>query len=646
MFKKKKKTSEQAPASADAETLKEAQNSLFKGVPDLQDILARPVDRSDQRLIRVGSSYARTLMLPGLPGEIDIGWLRPLMDGDIDFAVHVEPYDEAKALDALVRQATQIESSLRLMEGDLRMVQQFQKALDDTWDMHKRIVDGLGRLYSVTVAATVHAPTAEESLRRTKALETHLRGRSIYAQAAEARMDEGYMTTFPVGLNLCEDAARNLDSEGVSACFPFFSADLMMPGGYPLGVNRATGAPVIFNPFSPWLKNYNMIIYAPSGAGKSTAVKIMIPRSTLIGQRWRIIDPEGEYLAMARELDLPYVAIGPGSDVIENPFDLEATQERSGRLKVNLSLKVQDMARLIKAMVEGEGAAERDRLSPQEEAVLEEAIRQEYAACGVTTDPDSLYVEEQRVFADGTARYGRFLRPMPTLTSLWERLQSMPDQTYTSRLVAALAPWLRGRSLGFFDGQTNVWIGDAPIVVYDITALERGRERLVGLQAMLGSIWERFAKKNPEQPKGVLVDEAWRFARYEPAMEYLEDMVRRMRKRTCSLVLISQDFRAFQGTERGKAVNSNSDVQLFLRQESADIQDLAALFRLSEGEIYILQRARKGEGILRVGGTSVPIRFVPSPEERRWCFTSNTQIEDADEAAEAEADEEEIGVAP
>lgn len=71
----------------------------------------------------------------------------------------------------------------------------------------------------------------------------------------------------------------NTSTWTLGAFYPFVSADLIeTPGGIFLGVNRLTGAPVIYD---PWLRmNYNILIVGKSGSGKSYLSKMLLSRLT------------------------------------------------------------------------------------------------------------------------------------------------------------------------------------------------------------------------------------------------------------------------------------------------------------------------------------------------------------------------------
>src|SRR5207237_7169555 len=107
--------------------------------------------------------------------------------------------------------------------------------------------------------------------------------------------------------------------------FPFVSFDLTSEQGILYGVNRHNSSLVIFDRFS--LENYNSIIFAKSGAGKSYATKLEIIRTLMFDTDVIVIDPEREYEYLAEAIGGRYFNISLSSEHHINPFDLPSVGE-------------------------------------------------------------------------------------------------------------------------------------------------------------------------------------------------------------------------------------------------------------------------------------------------------------------------------
>jgi len=605
--------------------------NLVKGVPDLLDLFAPDYfDRSHTTYFKMGKHFIKTLFLTALPREVRIGWLSPFLnhEGDIDVSVHINPYDEREAIDELTRVITKLEAASAFQRGNISMVAELRQAIDDAWGIRDLITNNLSRLFKVSIQANLYSTSLEDLEKEGAILEGRLGGRRIHARFAEGRMDEGFLSVSPLGLNLLDDTYRNLDSFALSTIFPFVTADLTHEGGYPLAINVYTGAPVFYNPYDSSLRNHNMAIYAGSGAGKSTAVKTKIGRAALLGERAVVIDPEGEYRGLAQGLGGIHFLIGPDSSHKLNPFEIAPEyDEKRGQWVIRLIDKYLDLIDLIGTMAGG--------LTPEESSLVEETVREEYEALGITTDPESLYQRPSVYDVDrGVLSHAKVEKMPPRLSTFYQRLGTKGERA--ERLVSILTRYLEGGTLGFFDCYSNIKPQDleqAPVVVFDVSQLEEGLARPLGMHVVLSWIWEKFVKKNPRIKKRVVVDEAWMFVNYAPTMNFLEKMVRRARKRSCGLDVISQDFVKFANHPQAQAIHTNTDTFLFMKQKETDIDALCSTFHLSEGEGQFLMSCGVGEGILRVGTSSVAIRVVNIPLEKRWVYTTPLLEDDEDEGA-------------
>jgi hypothetical protein len=82
---------------------------------------------------------------------------------------------------------------------------------------------------------------------------------------------------------------------------------------------------VLFDRFS--LENYNSVIFAKSGSGKSYATKLEILRTLMFDTEVIVIDPEREYEFLSQAVGGRYFNISLNSEHHINPFDLAPPRE-------------------------------------------------------------------------------------------------------------------------------------------------------------------------------------------------------------------------------------------------------------------------------------------------------------------------------
>ena len=113
---------------------------------------------------------------------------------------------------------------------------------------------------------------------------------------------------------------------------------------------------------------------------------------------------------------------------------------------------------------------------------------------------------------------------------------------------------------------------------------------------------------------------------YPEAVDFLNTMARRARKRNVSLAIVSQRFKDFYEKPEAQAVLTSSDTKLFLAQDKAEIEYLKSVFKLSDGEANFLTTCLKGEGLLKVGSETAILQITPTSKEFEFVETNLNNI--------------------
>ena len=271
--------------------------------------------------------------------------------------------------------------------------------------------------------------------------------------------------------------------------------------------------------------------------------------------------------------------------------------------------------------------------------IIAESVAEEYSALGITNDPNSLYDSSTRNM-DGNLLQ-RPKKNMPTIGSWYKRMQKKAADNdnsdykfHYSYLLKVMKQYIReyDGQMAYFDGQSTFELLEgAPFINLDISQLEERFARPLAQQILLSWIWEKYVKKNSEDrtkasKKRVLVDEAWMLLPYPEAVDFLNKMARRARKRNVSLAIISQRFQDFYEKPEAQAVLTSSDTKLFLAQDKSEIQYLKEVFKLSEGEAGFLVTCLKGEGLLKVGQDTAIIKIMPTQKEFEFVETNINKL--------------------
>ena len=597
LFKKKKKVepvtevkpSGQGPPSSIATSASQSK-PFVEGLVSVKDIIAPSALEVDFDHVRIDNKYYRTCFVAGYPRFVGLNWLSTLInfDASLKVSMYIYPTDGKEILDDLRRKIAEMEAEISTDIQRGRVVNPSTQAkLEDALNLQADLVKGEERFFQFGLYVTIEAPTKDELNRITKNLEAALGALMIVSKKATLQMEEGFITTLP----LCSDrigVSRNMDTTSLATTFPFVSSDLSDDKGIMFGINEHNGSLVIFDRFS--MQNYNSVVFASAGAGKSYMIKLEVMRSLMLGTEIIVIDPENEYRVLAEAVVGQYIAFGYGEDSKINPFDLSLTIEEGENA---LNDKVLTLHKMFKIML---GA-----MDPIEESVLDKAVMEAYKSKGITPDPETQKGEA------------------PLIEDLYKSLIGMEDER-AKNLAARMEKYIKGSFAGIFNQKTTVNLKNK-FVVFGIRNLEESL-RPVAMHIVLDYIWTTIKK---ELKKRILVvDEAWYLMQFEDSAAFLRGIVKRGRKYYLGVTTITQDVDDFLETPYGKEIVTNSAIQILLKQHSAAIDMVGNVFYLSEGEKQLLLTADKGEGIFFAGQNHVAIRVIASEEEHKL-ITSNPE---------------------
>ena len=141
---------------------------------------------------------------------------------------------------------------------------------------------------------------------------------------------------------------------------------------------------------------------------------------------------------------------------------------------------------------------------------------------------------------------------------------------------------------------------------------------------ILDFIWTRI--KKDLKKRLMIVDEAWYMMKFPDSASFLYSMAKRARKYYLGLTTITQDVEDFLSTDYGKAIVTNSSVQILMKQSPAAIDKLTATFYLSEGEKQLLLGAGVGHGIIFAGQNHVAVKVVASPDEHKLITSDPKEV--------------------
>lgn len=600
----------QVPGQEDLEVMREreileAERVYREGVATVKDIIAPSAMQVSADKVQVGDHYARTLFVYTYPRFLQVGWLSPIvnMNQAMDISMFIYPVSSEQILKTLRKRAAQISSQIRLdaEKGKVRDPL-LETAQENVEILRDQLIQGTEHLFKYALYITLYAKTEDALDELTSEIESVLGARLILTKHTSFQMEQGFNSTLPLGNDELA-VTNNLNTSPLSTSFPFISSELTSNDGILYGINRHNNSLILFDRFS--LENANSVIFAKSGAGKSYTTKLEVLRSMMLGSDVIIIDPENEYEHLAATVDGAYLNISLGSENRLNPFDLPRETDEPAADVIRGA--VTNVKGLINLML---GA-----LNAEEDSIMDRALLETYAKKDINENSDLRTVE------------------FPTMQDLAEVLEGIEG---AENLLIRLKKYTEGTFAGLLNNPTNVDLR-RQLVVFNIRDLEE-ELRPIGMYLVLNYIWNIVRQELKKRI--MIIDEAWIMMQNDDSARFLFGMAKRARKYFLGVTTISQDVSDFLASRYGRAVVSNSSLQLLLKQSPSTIDLIQEVFHLTDEEKFLLLESDVGEGIFFAGLKHVAIHVVASYSEDQ-IITSDPrqllQIEDAKrEFAEAQ----------
>ena len=561
---------------------------------DVRDISAPPYIGVMQDHIKLGERFAKSFFVFSYPRYLNTGWFSPVIDlsTPLDISFFIHPVSSELILKKLRKKITEVSSEiLEREEKGLIRDPALETAYKDIETLRDNLMTAQEKMFRFGLYITVYE-TSEKELRDTElTLRSIFESRLIYIKPALFKQKEGFISCSPYGMDLIE-VHTPMDTAPLSTCFPFISFDLSSNEGILYGINRHNNSLVLFDRFS--LENANMVVFAKSGSGKSYAIKLEILRYLMQGVDVIIIDPENEYEYLADSVGGAFFKISLTSANHLNPFDLPLPGEDDDPQDV-LRSNVINLVGLMRIMLGG--------LSPEEDSILDEALTETYAVRDITaqTDPKT------------------WQNSIPVMSDFQEILESM---TGAESLVQRLKKFTKGTFSDFFNQQSNITV-DKNFVVFGIRDMEDSL-RPIALYIIMRYIWNIVRSKLKKRI--LVIDEAWWLMQSEDGASFLFGLAKRGRKYWLGVTTITQNVADFMGSDYGKAIITNSSLQLLMKQSSADIDSVQKVFNLTEQEKYLLLEASVGEGLFFAGRKHVSMSVVASQTEDQIITTNPAEI--------------------
>ena len=415
------------------------------------------------------------------------------------------------------------------------------------------------------------------------------------------RQLDAYISMLPTPRDdIMYDHGRDIPCLSLGAGFPFVFQALEDENGFLLGNNRTNL--IFFDPTvrTPSRTNSNIMIIGKSGSGKSHFTKKMILKLLLEDIKAYVIDPEGEYKTICKQLGGQMIDVGAAVDSRINPFHIfgqmvddedDGKVDQTSLRRAAFSSHVQFLEQFFQSLIPD--------LTDKEVARLSDKIVETYnqKKLGENTDFANVKAEDFPIMDDLMAMVKWRVNELASIiTKDSNRSADLGDELNDLRNIEVyLKRMCTGGSLAtLWNGPTTINTKTSDFILFDFKRMNDSKnDKVMNAQMMLvlrflenevSKNRERNLLKGEDRYIAIVVDEAHVFIdeKSPAALQFMFNMVKRIRKYNGIFVVITQNVNDFVGSASIKkyttAIINGCQYSFIFGLNPADLQSLIDLY--------------------------------------------------------------------
>lgn len=372
---------------------------------------------------------------------------------------------------------------------------------------------------------------------------------------------------------------RGLNSSSLAAIFPFVSDAIQDPKGFYVGMNSE---PVFLDFFQRDKEriNSNMVIMGKSGCGKSFCTKSILANLAADNSKIFILDPEKEYDIIAKNMYGKVIDVGSAREGRINPLQVNASQddEEAGGGNVALAMHMQFLETFFGMILDG--------ITMDGMELLNEALKELYGKFGITnsTQIENVKPEQFPIMQD---LYNYICELYENSTDDYNRNNYKILKIYLNKFAEG------GRNAVLWNGPSTISSAENFIVFNFQSLLANNAGAVANAQMLLVMRWlnnevinnkDYNARFHTKRKVIVVIDEAHVFIdpRKTVALDFMQQMAKRIRKYEGSQIVITQNIKDFTGSpeiaRKSMAIINACQYSLIFSLAPQDITDLVVLY--------------------------------------------------------------------
>lgn len=557
----------------------------------------------DRQYFKLGETFGAILYVQKYPNYLEDVLIKELCQQgkELAISIHATPYDmnEAKKKIRSVKGMNEREIAKQQKRNGQNnysddMIAGANKEVKETVEaLQKQFKDNGQRYFSGLFTVMVFGDSELELKDAIQSVKIVGASHDLTFDVVEYYKEEALNTMLPVGkpyLDAEMTYGRDMTTFNLATQIPFTNVELQHPSGQFYGRNQLSNNMITVDRRAGLIAPGGLF-FGSSGSGKGMTTKweIINARLKFPNDKFIIVDPEDEYLSIAKEFGAELLDISTGTTHHLNLLDIpDASLLRDDDQGIDL---VKEKANLLSELFESVLKSFTD----EDAAMVDRVTRKTYETF------------------EGSTR-------QPTLVD-WHALLKEETSDVAQRLAMKVEPYTIG-SQDIFAHETNIDL-DADFLVFNIKKLDE-RMKPFAMKVILDQIWKKVVENQGKVVSRLYFDELQINFETEASATWFMNLWARIRKYGAIPTGITQNVSTLLSNLSGQKMISNSEFIVLLRQKPVDLAHLEKMLSIPPKLLkYISGAVKQGTGLIYANSSAVPFDN-PIPKDTKLFDIMNT----------------------
>lgn len=565
------------------------------------NIFPSSIDNTNFRYIKIDNIYSSSILITNFPRFTSFLQIIENIPKKYlyDMSIYIRKQDNMKVLKELTYYISSSSSEIKTINKNQIDIDILGQVKEDAKNLRKEIQINEQEIFSVNFLITFYNSDKKILFDKIKEFQSIIYSKGLTSNIANFRHLDSYILNLPLNRNkekILELNERTFTTNALSNIFPFYTRTIFDKNGIIFGFTQEENKICNIDIFDNKYINSNMCVFGSSGSGKSYFIKLLVIRLFLNGKNQFVIDPEGEYINIAKKLNGNYLEISSKTPIYYfNPFEILEYEIFMYKDRV-IEYKIEKITEFIIFLcnIKNENEIEGIKI----------AIKNVYNKFGIkkvdnvykVSNKNKIYVEKNIINSNKFPIFEDLLNYINSKKLKYKIKENIINKfpTFTKYTNINLK-----NNLNIFD-TSNLNIKIESFFVNQI---------INGIVDNLKYINKKKENNLYEKNSSVIyIDEIWKYIKNNNLFEEnihlgekIFELFKTIRKNNASIVAITQDISDFFLLDNGnysKSIINNSSFKIFFKLDFSDSEFLQKYYILGEEELYKINRLDKGQNLI------------------------------------------------